>query len=308
VSWNPRELPGQAGTTFVVTGANAGLGFFTAEQIASTGAHVILACRNPAKTDAALGAIRSRVPGASVSGLHLDVSDLTSVRAAAEEILALPRLDGLILNAGMVHPPRTRQLSVDGHELVLATNHLGHFALTALTLSALERTAGARVVALGSMISRLRDTDLSDLQLEHSYSWLKAYAQSKIAVQVFGFELDRRLRASSAGTKALVAHPGYSISGLTPRIAGVNEPSRGDVVSDRLQGLLGAQSKDQGAWPAVRAALDPNARGGQYYGPRRVLSGDPVLAVPSPTSLDSGIAGRLWTASERLTGVTFLSE
>jgi NAD(P)-dependent dehydrogenase (short-subunit alcohol dehydrogenase family) len=308
VSWNPRELPGQAGTTFVVTGANAGLGFFTAEQIASTGAHVILACRNPAKTDAALGAIRSRVPGASVSGLHLDVSDLASVRAAAEQLLTLPRLDGLILNAGMVHPPRTRELSVDGHELVLATNHLGHFALTALVMPALERTHGARIVALGSMISRLRDSDLADLQVERGYSWLKAYAQSKIAVQVFGFELDRRLRARSAGTKALVAHPGYSISGLTPRIAGVNEPSRGDVAGDRLQGLLGAQGKDQGAWPAVRAALDPHAQGGQYYGPRRVLRGQPVLAVPSPTSLDSGIAGRLWTASERLTGARFLSE
>lgn len=309
MSWNPRSLPSQAGKTFVVTGANAGLGYFTSEQLAEAGAHVVLACRNPAKADAALAAIRWRVPGASVSSLHLDVADLLSVSAAAARLLELPRLDGLILNAGIVHPPRDRQESPDGNELVFATNYLGHAALTARTLPALLRTPGSRVVALGSMISRLMDSAPDDLQLETSYEPWKAYAQSKIAMQVFGFELDRRLRASGAGgadgVQALVAHPGYSISGLTPGIRGVNEPPRLKRAVDRLQFMLGAQGKHHGAWPIVRAAADPDATGGQYYGPRLLMRGRPAVQAPTRTSRDLAIAARLWSRSEALLGVPF---
>ena len=368
MTWNPLALPAQTGKIFVVTGANAGLGYFTSEQLAQAGAHIVLACRNPARTDAALAALRGRVPGASVSSLLLDLADLESVRTAAAALLVLPRIDGLILNAGIVHPPRDRQVSLDGNELVFATNYLGHFALTALVLPALLRTPGSRIVALGSMISRLMDSSLDDLQLEMSYNGLKAYAQSKIAAQVFGFELDRRLRASGAsrvgsasevagasgvgsagrvgsagevagasrvgsvgevdgasgadgvsgtagvngaagvdgtgGVLALVAHPGYSISGLTPGIRGVNEPSRAKRFADSLQ-AVGAQGKDRGAWPIVRAAIDPSAVGGQYFGPRFLTQGRPVLQTPTRTSLDRAIASRLWSRSEGLIGATF---
>jgi len=256
VSWNPRTLPPLAGKTFVVTGANAGLGYFTSEQLAAAGAHVVLACRNPDRADAALAALRGRVQGASVSTITLDVADLESVRSASESLLQFPRIDGLILNAGIVHPPRDRQVSPDGNELVFATNYLGHFALTAQVLPALLRTPGSRVVSLGSMISRLMDSALDDLQLETGYDLWKAYAQSKIAMQVFGFELDRRLRESGvggpAGVQSVVAHPGYSISGLTPGIPGVNEPTRQKRVIDGLQLAIGAQGKHQGAWPIVR--------------------------------------------------------
>jgi len=309
VSWDPRSLPSQAGKTFVVTGANAGLGYFTSEQLAGAGAHVVLACRNPAKADAALAAIRRRAPGASVSSLHLDVADLASVAATAGELLELPRLDGLILNAGIVHPPRDRQVSPDGNELVFATNFLGHVALTAQVLPVLLRTPGSRVVSLGSMISRLMDSALTDLQLETSYEPWKAYAQSKIAMQVFGFELDRRLRASGAGgadgVQALVAHPGYSISGLTPGIRGVSEPRPVKRVVDGLQLVLGAQGKHHGAWSIVRAAADPDAAGGQYYGPRLLTRGRPVPQTPTRTSRDRVIAARLWSAAETLAGVPF---
>ncbi|WP_236628945.1 SDR family NAD(P)-dependent oxidoreductase [Cryobacterium roopkundense] len=203
MSWNPRSLPSQVGKTFVVTGANAGLGYFTSEQLAGAGAHVILACRNEARANAALAAIRARVPAASVSFLQLDVSDLQSVRDVSETLRALPRLDGLILNAGIVHPSADRLVSLDGNELIFATNFLGHFALTAGTLMALRRTPGSRVVSLGSVISRLMDSSLDDLQLATTYNGWKAYAQSKIAMQVFGFELDRRLRAERGGYGAV---------------------------------------------------------------------------------------------------------
>ncbi|TFC03563.1 SDR family NAD(P)-dependent oxidoreductase [Cryobacterium mannosilyticum] len=308
MTWNPRSLPGQAGKTFVITGANAGLGYFTAEQLADAGAHVVLACRNPDRAQAAAGAIRGRVPGASVSTVPLDVADLASVRRAAEALLELPSIDGLILNAGVVHPPRHREVSVDGNELVLATNYLGHFALTALVLPALRRTPGSRVVSLGSLISRLLDSPLLDLQLESGYNRWKAYAQSKIATQVFGFELDRRLRAAGAGgadgVQSLVAHPGYSISGLTPGIRGVNQPSRATRLADNLQ-AFGAQGKDAGAWPTVRAAVDPDARGGDYYGPRYLTRGLPTLQEPTRTSLDPAVAESLWSRSEQLLGAPF---
>ena len=308
MTWNPRRLPGQAGKTFVVTGANTGLGYFTAEQLADAGAHVVLACRNPDRAGAAARSIRGRVPGASVSTVSLDVSDLASVRRAAKVLVEFPAIDGLILNAGIVHPPRTREASVDGNELVLATNYLGHFALSALVLPALRRTPGSRVVSLGSMISRLIDSTLDDLQLEAGYRRWTAYAQSKIALQVFGFELDRRLREADAGgpggTASLVAHPGYSISGLTPGIRGVSEPSRGARFVDNLQGLM-AQGKDRGAWPTVRAATDPDAGGGRYFGPRFLTRGAPTLQTPTRTSLDRAVAASLWSRSESLTNTSF---
>ncbi len=308
MNWNPAALPSAPGKTFVVTGANAGLGYFTSEQLARTGAQVVLACRNPLRADAALAAIRRRVPGAMLSTLQIDVSDLASVRAAAAELSELPRLDGLILNAGIVHPPSAREVSVDGLELVVATNYLGHFALTAALLPRLSATPGSRVIALGSMITRLMDSPLHDLQLATGYSKWKAYAQSKSAIQVFGFELDRRLRASgqggATGVQALVAHPGYSISGLTPSIRGVNEPTRAKRVVDTAQ-IFAAQGKDRGAWPIVRALLDPTAVGGEYYGPRFLTQGQPTLQAPTRTSRDRAVATRLWAESEAITGVSF---
>ncbi|WP_241985229.1 SDR family NAD(P)-dependent oxidoreductase [Cryobacterium sp. TMS1-20-1] len=307
VTWDPRSLPDQSGKTFVVTGANAGLGYFTSEQLAGAGAHVILACRNTLKADAAAAAIRDRAPGASVSVLQLDVSDLQSVREVSETLRALPRLDGLILNAGIVHPSADRQVSLDGNELIFATNFLGHFALTAGTLTALRRTPGSRVVSLGSLISRLMDSSLDDLQLATTYNGWKAYAQSKIAMQVFGFELDRRLRATGAGmVQSLVAHPGYSISGLTPTIPGVNSVSRIKRVIDGAQTVVGAQGKHHGAWSTVRAAIDPDAHGGDYFGPRLLTRGRPVRQPATRTSRDRAVAARLWERAETLIDEPFL--
>ncbi len=304
--WDPQRLPRHDGAVAVVTGANAGLGFFTTYALASTGMRVVLACRNRERADAALRAVRTRLPGADLDVLLLDTADLASVRRAGERVAAYERLDVLVANAGMVHPPRRRMVSPDGNELVLATNHLGHFAFIQAAMPALARTTGSRVVNLGSMVSRLMPSQLTDLQLEQHYSAARAYAQSKIAVQSFGFELDRRLRDAGLGVSSLVAHPGYAISGNTPRVPGVNEPTGPRRFVDSLQQLIGAQGKNRGAEALVRAALDPAVTGGQYVGPRYVVRGAPVVQAPTRASLDPAVAGRLWSLSEQYTGTSFV--
>lgn len=304
-TWDPTRLPSQSGRVVAVTGANAGLGFFTSLQLARAGARVVLLCRDEMKAARARAAIQRLVPRSEVSVIRLDTSDLGSVRGASKELAALDRLDVLITNAGIVHPPRRRETSVDGLELVGATNHFGHFALVARLVDVLERTPGARVVPLGSLATRLVRLDVDDLQLERRYTGWRAYAQSKIMSWSFGLELDRRLRAAGAGTRALVAHPGYSITGRTPFVRGVSEPSTGERFVDNLQAVY-TQGKDRGAWPTVRAAIDPGAQGGDSFGPHFFLKGAPVLEVPALVARDPDVAAAIWAESERATGLTLL--
>ena len=231
-----RRRDGDAsGLRILVTGANAGIGFWTSLQLARRGAEVIMACRDSRKAEAAAQAIRAEVPGARLRMTTLDVSSLGSVATAVAELGRLEHLDVLIANAGMVHAPRTRRQSVDGLELVAATNFFGHFALVAGLLPVLDRTAAARVVTLGSLSTLLVRPHLEDPQLEGNYSSWRAYAQSKIMLQSFAFELDRRLQRTTSTTRALSAHPGYSLSGRTPGIAGVNEPGMFKRILDTLQ-------------------------------------------------------------------------
>src|SRR5699024_3672429 len=200
--WDPSALPPQDGRTYLVTGANAGLGFFACEQLAAAGAHVIMSGRHPNRLAAAHDALEARVPGASVETLLLDVANPGSVRAAAASVRGglfdRTRLDGVVFNAGIVHPPHTRKLTRDGRELVFSTNALGHFVLGAELLVPMAKAAGSRwrprMVWLGSMSTRMGAYDPLDVQLEKSYSAWKAYVQSKVAVQALGFEADARLR------------------------------------------------------------------------------------------------------------------
>lgn len=302
--WNPSVLPDQRGKTIVVTGANRGVGYFACEQLAAAGAHVVLACRDDTRAENALAAIRGRVAGARVDALRLDTANLASVRKAGARLADYERIDALVENAAIVHPPATRTTTEDGNEIVLGTNFLGHFALTAHALPALLRTPGSRIITLGSMISRLYDFRIPDLQLYARYSSWRAYAHSKIAMQVFGFELDRRLRDAHAEAISIVAHPGFSISGLSPRVEGVNEPSVGTRIVDAFQSPF-AQSKSTGAGPVVRAATDPAALGGQYYGPRWLTRGDPGIQSPTHTSIDRAVGRELWLKAEEYTGVGF---
>ena len=195
MNWYPPPLRPQSGLRYLVTGANAGLGFFTAARLAGAGAHVVMSGRSPERLDAAVSAIRTARPAASVETLVMDQSSLDAVEAGATRLLAGPPLDGVVANAGMVHTPAARLESADGNELVLATNVLGHFALIGRLLPHLS--PGGRIVSLGSLSTWLSTFRVEDLQLERGYDAWRAYAQSKIASQVVAFELDRRLRAAA---------------------------------------------------------------------------------------------------------------
>lgn len=302
-------MPDLSGRTYLVTGSNAGLGYFASEQLAAAGAHVIMSGRNPNRIAAGKAALRRRNPDASVESLLLDTSNLGSVRAAAATVRSRGRLDGLLLNAGIVHPPAERKTTSDNHEVVFATNVLGHFALAGELLTVLastSRTYGevARMVWLGSMSTSMWRYDPVDPQLEKSYSPWRAYVQSKIATTSIGLEADRRLRAAGVAVASVVAHPGYSTSGRTRGITGVNEPTRGTRFADNLQTPI-TQSKEHGAWAPVRALIDPSVEGGQYWGPRFIAKGAPRLGKPAAITTDPEVAERLWNAAADATGVVW---
>ena len=302
MTWDPRRLPSAAGRTFVITGGNAGIGYFTAEQLALAGARVILASRSAEKALHAIATIRERIPRAELQFVRLDLSSLSSVADAAAQLHSLGPLDGLINNAGLVSPPARRATTEDGHEIVVGSNFLGHFALTAQLWPAMA--SNGRVVGLGSMATRMVRLDPSDLLSDRHYRPFRAYGFSKHAVHGFAFELDRRIRAAGEHRLSLLAHPGFSVDGLSERRPGINDISRGE----RLRGgvlALAAQGKHQGAWPTVRATLDPDAESGQFYGPARSMSGSPIVMAPVVSSSTPEFGAHLWALAEEHTGVTF---
>lgn len=299
-TWTTADIPDQHGRTAVVTGANSGLGLVTATELARRGAHVILAVRN---TAAGHEAART-VPG-STEVRRLDLADLADVhRFAAGLASDHPTLDLLINNAGAVllGPRRT---SADGYELHLATNMLGHFALTGLLLPNLEKAPDSRVVSLSSITHRSAHLDFTDLNYTRDYRASTAYGRSKLAATIFGFELDRRLRATSSPATSTLAHPGLTRTNLTPR-AWEHQGRRGALIA--RAGLLFTQPTAQGALPQLRAATDPTATGGTFFGPANLgeTRGRVTTARPSKDATDPEIARRLWTEAESLTDVHYL--
>ncbi len=302
--WTAADVPDQSGRTAVVTGASSGLGLETARVLAQRGAAVVLACRDMAKAGQAAERIRASAARASVRAVHLDLARLASVREAAGEIsAACPRLDLLINNAGVMAVPCQR--TEDGFELTFATNHLGPFALTGLLLERLLATPGSRIVTVSSIGHRQGVMHFDDLQLEHAYQPWHAYWQSKLANLLFTYELEARLRAAGAGTNALAAHPGNARTELwrwSSRLART-------LYKPRLRMLTFwfAQSAQVGALATLRAATDPAARGGDYYGPpgRLQYTGYPQRVESSARSHDAAAQRRLWEVSEQLTGVSY---
>ncbi|GAB3603495.1 SDR family NAD(P)-dependent oxidoreductase [Microbacterium aureliae] len=302
--WDPEQLPDLSGRTYLITGANAGLGYFAAEQLARVGAGVIMTGRNPHRLAAARAALHRRVTDADparIETLLLDTSNLGSVRAAAATTSSRKRLDGLLLNAGIVHPPHVRRTTADGNELVLATNVLGHFALAGSLLTTLAAAAG-RMVWVGSVSTSLWKYDPVDPQLESDYTPWRAYVQSKLATAAIGFDADRRMYEAGVDVTSVVAHPGYAIGGRTVGIRDVNEPRRLKRFIDNLQTPL-AQSKEHGAWSLVRALVDDDVEGGEYWGPSLFTKGMPRRQQPSALARDPDVAIRLWQAAEDATGV-----
>ena len=304
--WTEADIPDLSGRTAVVTGANAGLGLQAARVLAARGARVVLACRNPDKAGQAVSEIAAASPGASTSVVRLDLASQSSVHGAAEEIRArFPSVDLLINNAGVMEVPYQR--TEDGFELTLATNHLGPFALTGLLLDRLAD--GARIVTVSSIGHLDGVVDFDDLQSERSYDPEQAYGQSKLANLLFTYELDRRLRAAGSTVAALACHPGVVYTDL------FNHRSRSQQFllspAMRVINFWAVQNARMGALPTLRAATDPSARGGDYFGPRRYglrrkfYTGYPAVVESSARSHDEADQARLWQVSGQLTGIRY---
>jgi NAD(P)-dependent dehydrogenase (short-subunit alcohol dehydrogenase family) len=301
--WTPQQITPQQDRLSIVTGANSGIGYQTARYLSRAGAIVILACRNQEKGEAARAKLISENPAARVELRVLDVADLDSVRRFALEFANEGRpLDLLINNAGVMAIPE-RRTTPQGFEMQFGTNHLGHFALTGLLLPALLRQPNSRVVTVASIAHRGGKLNFDDLNAERSYDARGAYQQSKLANLVFGLEFDRRLRARSAVTASVIAHPGVAVTNIVSN--GMGTGMKGRIVGALLP--LVAQSDDRGAWPLLYAATSPQAHGGGYYGPDGIaeIKGTPVEVKPKPHALDPAAGKRLWEVSETLTGVRY---
>ncbi len=306
MGWSLKDIPDQTGRLAVVTGANAGLGYATAEALAGAGAEVVLAARNPEKGEAAVAAIRAAHPRADVRLERLDLASLASVADFAGRVTeGADKLDLLVNNAGLMSPP-ARTETEDGFETQFGVNYLGHFALTAHLLPKLRAAAHARVVNLSSGLHHVGRIDFDDLQqTKGAYRPVAAYAQTKLAMLMFALELDRRSRAGGWGLMANAAHPGYARTELIASGPG------NDALSSRIGALLiapwASQSASEGALPQLYAATSPDAVGGGYYGPDGLfeLKGSPKAVRVATQVRDAAVATRLWSVSEDLTGVHF---
>jgi NAD(P)-dependent dehydrogenase (short-subunit alcohol dehydrogenase family) len=299
--WTEADVPDQTGRVAIVTGSNTGLGFDTARVLAEHGARVVLAVRDTEKGKAAKDRILKTAPHADVSIQPLDLGSLQSVRAAVEDLrAAYPRIDLLINNAGVMVPPK--QVTPDGFELQFGTNYLGHFALTGLLLDNLMPVDGSRIVVVSSNAHKFGGAiHFDDLQWERRYNRGAAYAQSKLANLMFGYELQRRLTEAGSPVRSLAAHPGY---------AATNLQSHTENIQGRLMELVSplvGQSPDQGALPQLCAATCPQLVGGVFLGPSGPgeMRGAPRPVGSSRASHSAPVQRGLWSASAELTGVRY---
>lgn len=309
MNWTRNDIPSQEGRLIVVTGATGGLGFETASALAAAGAEVVLTGRNAGKGANALARIKAETPQANIRYADLDLADLSSVERFAGSFLAQERpLDVLINNAGVMFPP-TRHETKDRFELQFGTNYLGHFALTAQLLPALRRANAPRVVNLSSGVHKMRAAiHFDDLQWRDGYSPFGAYAQSKLAMLMFTFELQRRSDAGGWGILSDAAHPGYARTDL--QSSGPQLGRKGPSLLERLMNVLEpllSQSAAAGALPTLLAATADQAVPGGYYGPTGLfeLKGPVGVASVAKAARDQSIAARLWNVSEELTGAKF---
>ncbi len=294
-NWRPGDIPDLTGKIAIVTGANSGIGYAAARALARKQATVILACRNREKGSAAVRQIAQEYPESKAEFLQLDLSDLASVQRFTGEFTSrYDRLDILINNAGIMRPPFGK--TVDGFELQFGVNHLGHFALTGRLLNRLTSTSRARVVTVSSWGHHLGVIDFDDLNAEKNYDPGRAYAQSKLANLLFTYELQRRLEGAGVDTLAAAAHPGWTATNL---------PVHWRMI--RIFTPLIGQTPEMGALPTLYAAVGPDVKGGEFFGPRSWLGlrGYPIKARSSDRSYDTEVAARLWTVSEMQTGVHY---
>jgi NAD(P)-dependent dehydrogenase (short-subunit alcohol dehydrogenase family) len=300
-AWTTAAIPDQTGRHVIITGASSGIGAEAAIALAARGAHVILAVRDEARG----AAIRARMPGANAQVARLDLASLASIRAFAERVSAtLPRIDILLNNAGLGLQP-TRATTADGFERQFGTNHLGHFALTGLLVPALLRAPAPRVVTIASIAHKRGAIDFADLQSARAYDGGRAYSQSKLANLMFAFELDRRARAAGSRLLSVAAHPGVATTGF---LAASGMPGY-KVALSTLAIRLFCQDAAHGALPGLYAATMADVQGGQYWGPDGFMEmrGAPTLVRATAAARDQAAWQRLWSESEKLTGVVYPS-
>ena len=297
--WTPVDIPDQRGRTAVVTGATSGTGKEAALLLAGAGARVVMVVRNTEKAEGVRREIVRAVPQAQVDVVRADLSELASVREAAAQINERwPSLDLLLNNAGIMHAPH--KVTSDGFESQLASNYLGHFALTGLVLPGMLDREGSRVVTMSSIVHKTGRIHLDYLMFTRRYDRFAAYAQSKLACLMFAYALDKHLVAAGARTRSLAAHPGVSATNL-----GHQGPKVEQWAFQHAGRLMNTPAK--GALPLVRAATDPTLSGREYVGPDGLgeIRGDPVVVTSTRASHDAQVQEELWDASERLTGVVY---
>ncbi|GAA3853857.1 oxidoreductase [Streptomyces sedi] len=296
--WTARDIPDLKGRTSVVTGANGGLGYVTARELARRGARVVLACRSQRRGESALSRLFDEVPEARAELRLLDLGDLASVRAFAGTWADAP-LHLLVNNAGVMAVPRST--TADGFESQFGVNHLGHFALTGLLYGALRNAPGARVVTVSSVLHLLGNIDINDLNTERPYRRWLAYGRSKTANLLFTRELARR--TTDVDLLAATVHPGYADTDLTLQSARARRKPAGERAA-RLVNRTLASSAEAGAMPTLYAATAPDVAPDSFTGPATVR-GRRTPTLRAPWTLNDAVARRLWQVSEELTGVRY---
>jgi NAD(P)-dependent dehydrogenase (short-subunit alcohol dehydrogenase family) len=293
--WTAENIPNLEGKIALITGANSGLGFEASLAFAKKYATVVMACRDMTKGQEARQRIENEVSGAQLIVMELNLASLESIKTfAARFIQTYSHLDILLNNAGVMAPPYRR--TEDGFELQIGTNHFGHFALTGLLLKRVLFTPNSRVVVVSSFAHHMGRINFDDLNWTHKYSKWPAYGQSKLANLLFAYELDRRFKAADSNSIAMAAHPGYSATHL----------QRHTGLFAFLNTFL-AQSSYMGALPILFAATADGVQGAEFYGPDGFLEmrGYPQKTRSSKASYDAALAKRLWTVSEKVTGVRY---
>lgn len=304
MSFSVEKTPDLSGKIALVTGGNGGLGLASVKAIASRGAHTIIAARDLAKAEAARESILREQPNADLAVMQLDLASLASVSALASEFSSrYGQLDLLLNNAGLMALPEGR--TVDGFETQFGVNHLGHWALTGLLLPSLQRARQARVVTVTSSAHHLSlGINFDDPHLRRRYSPWNAYSQSKLANYYFALGLHRQARAANSTLSSLLAHPGFSQTNLQVETVKQGGGGWAGEVSLRLVNAIG-MAPAVGVLPQLRAALDPNAKSGEFYGPKYLVSGQPVARGYWRPGAERSIR-RLWDLSERETGVALV--
>ncbi len=296
--WSIEQILPQPGRIAVITGANNGIGYETALELAKKDIEVILACRNLQKAEKAKSSIVKEYPKAQINCLKLDVSSLGGVREFALQFQRQYRkLHLLINNAGIMMSPY--KVTEDGFENQLATNYIGHFALTGLLLPILTGTPGSRIVTVSSLSYKWAEIQFDDFHATKGYSRRKAYGQSKRACLMFAYELQRRLSAAGYDTRSVAAHPGLSKTNLDQYFPALIRPL----------GSLFLQPAKKGALPVLYAALDNDIKGGEFIGPDgfQEMRGYPTVVDSDENSRDQEIADRLWKVSEEMTNMHYLT-